>query len=72
MELLCDGFADAVRRVLGGPVPVLATVAMKGGGLIEEVKSREDVRLLEVTEKNRDSLPAELEAWVRGPSDGGR
>jgi nucleoside-triphosphatase len=46
-------------------VPVLATVAMKGGGLIAEAKAREDVRLVEVAEENRDTLPAELEAWVR-------
>lgn len=39
---------------------------MNGGGLIAEVKARPDVRLVEVTAENRDSLPAELEAWVRG------
>jgi nucleoside-triphosphatase len=65
MELLCPEFVDAVRRLLGGPVPVVAAVAMKGGGLIAEAKTREDVRLVEVTDENRDSLPAELEAWVR-------
>src|SRR5262245_50547875 len=66
MELLCPGFAAAVRRLLDGPAPLLATVALKGGGLIAEAKSRPDVRLLEVTAANRDGLPAELEAWARG------
>jgi len=65
MELFCAEFVDAVRRLLAGPVPLLATVAMKGGGLIAEVKGREDVRLVEVTLANRDRLPTELEAWVR-------
>ena len=46
-------------------VPVLATVAMKGGGLIAEVKAREAVWLVEVTPENRDRLPGEIEAWVR-------
>src|SRR5262249_48173956 len=65
MELFCAELVEAVRRLLAGPVPVLATVAMKGGGLIAEVKGRDNVRLVEVTPANRDSLPTELEAWVR-------
>jgi nucleoside-triphosphatase len=55
----------AVRRLLDGPVPLVATVALKGSGLIEEAKGRSGVRLVEVTAANRDGLPAELEAWVR-------
>jgi nucleoside-triphosphatase len=65
MELLCSPFVDAVRRLLDGPVPVVATVAMKGGGLIAEAKARSGVRLVEVTEVNRDGLPEEIEGWVR-------
>ena len=65
MELFCDEFVTAVRRLLDSPVPVLATLAMKGGGLIADVKARVDVRLVEVTAANRDSLPEYLEAWVR-------
>jgi nucleoside-triphosphatase len=65
MELLCPEFVAAVQRLLDGPVPVVATVAMKGGGLIEQVKGRADVRLVEVAAENRDGLPAELEAWGR-------
>jgi nucleoside-triphosphatase len=66
MELLCPEFVQVVPRLLGGPVPVLATVALRGGGLIAAVKARGDVRLVEVTGASRDGLPAELEAWVRG------
>jgi nucleoside-triphosphatase len=66
MELLCPEFVDAVRRLLDGPLPLLATIALKGGGLVAEVKARPDVRLVEVTEANRDGLPADLEASVRG------
>jgi hypothetical protein len=44
---------------------VLATVAMKGGKLISEVKAREDVRLIEVTLEHREGLSAELERWSR-------
>ena len=66
MELLCPEFVRAVPRLLDGPAPVLATVALRGGGLIAEVKARADVRLVEVTDANREGLPAELERWVRG------
>jgi nucleoside-triphosphatase len=65
MEPYFPEFVDAVRRLLDGSVPVVATVALKGGGLITEAKGRDDVRLIEVMPANRDGLPAELERWVR-------
>src|SRR5262249_10279460 len=65
MELFCGEFVEAVRQLLDGPVPVVATVALRGGGLIAEAKARSDVRLIEVTGENRERLPAELEAWAR-------
>jgi nucleoside-triphosphatase len=60
MECLCPAFVDAVRRVLDGPAPVLATVALKGGGFIAEAKARPDVRLIAVDPANRDGLPGQL------------
>jgi hypothetical protein len=72
MELLCPKFVRAVPRLLKGPVPVVATVAVRGGGLIAEVKARPDVRLVEVTSGNRDGLPEEVERWVRERRTGGR
>src|SRR5262249_4416419 len=53
MELFSGEFVDAVRRLFDGPVPVVATVALRGGSLIAEVKVRPDVRIIEVTEENR-------------------
>ena len=66
MELLCPGFVAAVPRLLGGAVPVVATVALKGPGLIARVKARADVRLVAVADENREGLPEELERWLRG------
>jgi nucleoside-triphosphatase len=67
MECLCPAFVPAVRRLLDGPVSVLATVALRGGGFIAEVKARPDVRLVAVDPANRDALPsqivAELHCW---------
>jgi nucleoside-triphosphatase len=66
MECSCPAFTAAMRRVLEEPVPVLATVALKGGGFITEVKARPDVRIMEVAEGNRNDLPERLATWLRG------
>jgi nucleoside-triphosphatase len=65
MELLCPAFVEAVPLLLGGAAPVVMTVSQKGQGLIAQVKVRADVRLVAVTDENRDGLPEELERWVR-------
>jgi nucleoside-triphosphatase len=66
MECLCPSFVEAVRGVLDGPAPVLATIALKGGGLITGVKARPDVRLVTVDPANRDDLPDQLARVLRG------
>jgi nucleoside-triphosphatase THEP1 len=35
---------------------VIATIALKGSGLIEEIKKRHDIKLFELTKSNRDAL----------------
>jgi nucleoside-triphosphatase len=65
MELFCPDFVAAVPRLLERAVLVVLTVAEKGQGLIAQVKARANVRLVRVTEANRDGLPEELERWVR-------
>lgn len=60
MECYSRAFQDAIRRLLDSPKPVLATIALKGSGIIAEIKSREDVELISISAANRDSLPAEL------------
>jgi nucleoside-triphosphatase len=66
MECLCPSFVEAVRGMLGGPAPVLATIALKGGGLIAEVKARPDVWLVTVDSANRDDLPVQLAGVLHG------
>jgi nucleoside-triphosphatase len=64
MELTCPSFVEVVPRLVDGAVPVVATVALHGPGLIAEVKARADVQLVEVSGHNREQLPEELESWV--------
>lgn len=60
MECLSRELVRAVHRVLDGPVPLVATVAMRGSGLVKHVKDHPGARLFEMTAGNRDHLPAEL------------
>ena len=61
MECLSPGFQEAVWRLLEGPVPLLGTIPLQGGGpFIERVRARPDVALWPVTPSNRDALPRQL------------
>ena len=65
MECYCPQFIKAVCRLLEGPVPLVATIPLRGGGFIAEVKKRPDVQVVEVTQGNRDTLPGQIVAWVK-------
>ncbi|MCK4621447.1 MAG: AAA family ATPase [Desulfuromonadales bacterium] len=56
MECLSTRFVDLVRHLLDSPQILIATVALKGGGLIAEVKQRPDVALIKVDPGTRDRL----------------
>jgi len=65
MECASRNFVTAVRRLLAADRVVVASVALKGGGLIAEVKRLPGIVLREVTAQNRDRLPEEVIDWVR-------
>ena len=46
------------------PLYLVATVGLHGGGFITEVKRQKQCLLREVTEDNRDKLPAFVLAWL--------
>lgn len=66
MECYSADFVAAVRRLLEATSPLLATVTLRQGGFPGEVKARPDVELFFVSPANRDRLPAELAATIRG------
>lgn len=72
MECCSVRFVAAMRALLARGVPLVATVARHGGGLIAEVKQRPDGVLWEVTRANRDELPARIEAWLAGHAPASR
>ncbi len=64
MECLSDRFISAMRVLISGYTPMVATVGAYGGGFIAEVKRRPECELWEVTHANRDDLPARILAWL--------
>ena len=65
MECLSEKFSRLMGDLLDAPVILVATIALHGGGIIERIKKRGDVRFFHVTEENRDSLVGEIEAAVK-------
>ena len=64
MECLSERFVAAMRALVSGETPVVATVGARGGGFIAEVKRAPRCELWEVTRANRDALPARILAWL--------
>jgi nucleoside-triphosphatase len=64
MECLSLRFQEILKEILDSEKSVIATIALKGSGLIAEIKERNDVKLFEITKKNRDSLLKEISDLV--------
>ena len=58
MECFSLAFKRAVVDALGSGTPVFASIAKRGDSFMDEIKSRKDVALHEVTTGNRDLLTA--------------
>jgi len=57
MECYSRRFCAAVERLADAPVPLVATIAARGGGLIAAMKQRPDARIHTVALANRDAIP---------------
>jgi nucleoside-triphosphatase len=64
MECLSERFVTAMRTLLIGPKPVVATIALRGGGFIAEAKRTDGAAIWEVTHANRDLLPSRALRWL--------
>jgi nucleoside-triphosphatase len=56
MECFSERFKECLIECLNSEKWVIATIALKGSGIIEEIKKRKDVKLFEITQGNRNSL----------------
>lgn len=60
MELLSKRFQTLLGDILNDQKPVVATIALRGGGLISSIKARKDIILYEITLNNRDRLLSQI------------
>ncbi|HMA05970.1 MAG TPA: nucleoside-triphosphatase [Methanomicrobiales archaeon] len=65
MECLSERFGNLMREILGSPVPLLATIALRGTPAIERVKKRPDVRVITMTREDRDMKFGEVLGEIR-------
>jgi nucleoside-triphosphatase len=64
MECLSERFISAIRVLFGGRTPLVATIALRGGGFIAEAKRLPEALLWEVTYGARDELPLRVKSWL--------
>ena len=67
MECFSARFRKVVLELLDSERWVIATIALKGGGIIEEIKRRQNMRLFEINFGNRESLVTEILKEIRTP-----
>jgi nucleoside-triphosphatase len=65
MECESRKFSKLIPELMNSSRPVIATISEKGTGLISDIKKREDVRMFEITEQNRDLRLKELTMVIR-------
>lgn len=64
MECLSTRFVAAMRALLDGEAPVVATIALRGGGFIAEVKRRPDAELRTIARATREAGPDDIVRWL--------
>jgi nucleoside-triphosphatase len=64
MEMKCPDFEPAVRAALESSKCLLGTIQDRSDPFLDEVRSRPDVTIVEVTRDNRDALPEQIAAWL--------
>jgi nucleoside-triphosphatase len=65
MELCSRRFTTLIERLLDDPRPLVASIALRGSGLIDTARRRPDAELWQVDLANRDAMPREVAQWIR-------
>lgn len=63
-ELRAYGFRQAVTDALDSPVPVVGVLKEDDNPFLNEIRSRDDTEILEVTEESRDDVRRYVEDWL--------
>lgn len=64
MECFSPRFIQLMGDLLDSGSPVVATIHRSAGGFVEEVKRRDDVKLVEITRENRAAIPQRVLRWL--------
>jgi nucleoside-triphosphatase len=64
MECRSARFVEAMRRLFESGRPVVATIALHGGGFIAEAKRLANRTLWEVNRANREDMPGRVLRWL--------
>lgn len=65
MECFSSKFRSLIRDILASDKLLVATIALKGSGMIADIKKRDDVKLFQVTLENRNSLVSAVLKEIR-------
>ncbi len=66
MEILSESFVDAVRETFDADKPLIITLHKKSRNpLLQDVRRRDDVRILEVTPINQSILPYKIVKLIK-------
>lgn len=65
MELLSDRFRAAVLHALNSLTTVLGTLVKRAMPFTQEIKTRDDVEVIEVRPDNREAVMAQILDWLR-------
>lgn len=66
MEMHSEEFCDTVKQALDSDKPVLMTLHKKSRNpLLQDIRRRDDVRILEVTPVNKNLLPYKIEKVLK-------
>jgi nucleoside-triphosphatase len=67
MEMESEAFVEAVKEALDSEKPVILTLHKKSRNpLLQDIRRRDDIRILEVTPVNRNLLPYKIVGLLKG------
>lgn len=70
MEVESKYFVDVVTDVMDNPKPIILTLHKKSRNpLLQEIRRRDDIRILEVTPVNRNLLPYKILKLLKGEGE---
>lgn len=57
-------FQQEIMRCLAGNIPVLGVIRLNAEGWVDQIRCHPGVKLVTVTEANRDTLPEKIVQWL--------